>query len=376
MASSYDETLYAARLLIEAQTWPDRKRVVEERSNELFGEHIDQAFATILDQAHGCIDTIRAIEQMHTILDRCRSEGIDAAFEAFLPPTDSFTEMIEHIFEVVLSYVSAENWEERKHIVKSHSDILLSDVTGPTFDVLIDRYKEDEESLRLLEDCRALLKLCQKEGIDAAFTSFLVDLGQQIMAAVDAFVNTGTWRESKNIVETHRDKLLTDAADKVFADLIDQYREDTDAVKVLKDHRELLARCRRDGIEVAFAPYLSSRTQIQSPSRQVVEAVQAFVRAGTPIQQKQIVETRRDVLLTDEAEQVLTILIRRSANDPEASQLFRKHLNLLMHCRREGIDAAFANLLGYDHKIIDALLAFSRADTWEGRKDIDRKSVV
>lgn len=78
-------------------------------------------------------------------------------------------------------------------------------------------------------------------------------LDEQIVAAVLAFVNADTWHDSKRIVREHNDELLNDEADMVLAVLLYEYREDQDMVYTLEEHRALLARCRRVGIDGAFA---------------------------------------------------------------------------------------------------------------------------
>ena len=81
---------------------------------------------------------------------------------------------------------------------------------------------------------------------------------EQIDQAVQAFINAGDWAESKRIVEAQRDLLLTDVADWCFAALLKQYelKGDAETIRVLEEHRALLARCRREGIDAAFADRL------------------------------------------------------------------------------------------------------------------------
>ena len=55
----------------------------------------------------------------------------------------------------------------------------------------------------------------------------------QTVEAVLAFVNARTWEESKRIVETHVDLLLSDAADEVFGALLEQFQEDANAARLL-----------------------------------------------------------------------------------------------------------------------------------------------
>src|SRR5262245_15343776 len=79
---------------------------------------------------------------------------------------------------------------------------------------------------------------------------------EQLTEAVLAFINARTWTDRKQIVEARRDMLLTDAAEQLMAALLDQYRGDEEATEVLQACQVLLARCRHQGIDVAFADRL------------------------------------------------------------------------------------------------------------------------
>jgi hypothetical protein len=96
-----------------------------------------------------------------------------------------------------------------------------------------------------------------------------------------AFVNARTWAESKQIVETNRDALLTGAADEVFAGLLEQYKDNENATRQLEEHRALLLRCRRDGIDAAFTDLEARTNPPASVPQSLVEVVQAFVNADT-----------------------------------------------------------------------------------------------
>jgi CHAT domain-containing protein/tetratricopeptide (TPR) repeat protein len=95
---------------------------------------------------------------------------------------------------------------------------------------------------------------------------------EQIAQAVEAFMNAQTWEEGKRIIEVERDKLLTDAAEQLLGQLLEQYRNNVNATRILEDRLDLLARCRCDGIERAFAVaeelqmFLSEIDQLSSPS--------------------------------------------------------------------------------------------------------------
>lgn len=97
---------------------------------------------------------------------------------------------------------------------------------------------------------------------------------EQIIKAIVDFVSAQTWEESKRIVEVEYDKLLTNTSDLVLAYMLEQYEDDANANRVLAEHRDLLERCRRVGIEAAFADLvhadelqtlLSQIKQLRSP---------------------------------------------------------------------------------------------------------------
>ncbi|MEW5721343.1 MAG: CpXC domain-containing protein, partial [Chloroflexota bacterium] len=75
-----------------------------------------------------------------------------------------------------------------------------------------------------------------------------------LMRTLQEFIQADSWDESKKILETHP-ALLTDDADLLLAQMIDAAREqkDADAEKMFADHRDLLQRARRDGIDATFA---------------------------------------------------------------------------------------------------------------------------
>lgn len=79
---------------------------------------------------------------------------------------------------------------------------------------------------------------------------------EQITMAVESLLAAESWEEKKRLVETQLDLLLTKAADQLFASLLEQKQGDADATRILEEHRDLLARCRDEGIELAFAGFL------------------------------------------------------------------------------------------------------------------------
>lgn len=80
---------------------------------------------------------------------------------------------------------------------------------------------------------------------------------QAVLDALEDFVAAESWADAKHVVETHREELLTDAADDVLVTLLARYK-DAEVVRVLSQHREVLMRCRVAGIDMAFAELVAA----------------------------------------------------------------------------------------------------------------------
>src|SRR5947207_1819107 len=93
------------------------------------------------------------------------------------------------------------------------------------------------------------------------------------------------------------------------------------------------------------------------PDKTTLEAVEALVNAQTWSERRQIVEAKHDILLTDDAEQVLNDMLQLVNDDENATQMLEEYRNLLVSCRQVGIESAFAEHLLLED--IHALLAES-----------------
>jgi tetratricopeptide (TPR) repeat protein len=86
-----------------------------------------------------------------------------------------------------------------------------------------------------------------------------------------AFLNTHDLAQMRQLLEAYP-ALLTDAVEPVFAVLLQQYADDTAAVKTLRDRQTLLQTCREQGMEPVFA----SLTQVSGSLAQVQRFEQAL----------------------------------------------------------------------------------------------------
>ncbi len=207
---------------------------------------------------------------------------------------------------------------------------------------------------------------------------------QAVLDALEDFVAAESWADAKRVVETHREELLTDAADDVLVTLMARYK-DADVVRVLFQHRQVLMRCRIAGIDVAFAelttaddacppgvdpalwqrvlqidsftalmdflaahpdliPYVQRRvTQIfDEDSIMVLDGLLALLGAATWSAAREIIDAV-PALLSLEADiwlmQYAEFLTRQG--DDEAVAVVTMRRWLLARCRMLGVDTAF-----------------------------------
>ena len=107
---------------------------------------------------------------------------------------------------------------------------------------------------------------------------------QELLQTIFALIQTRTLDESRRVVETHSE-LLTDEAGNLMEQLAEA-QEDSNARRVVEEHRALLRRCREVGMEAAFAKKTGPAGSIPIPPefqadlRQAREALQRYLRTG------------------------------------------------------------------------------------------------
>jgi tetratricopeptide (TPR) repeat protein len=97
------------------------------------------------------------------------------------------------------------------------------------------------------------------------------ELDSRLANLLVAFLNTHDLAQMRQLLEAYP-ALLTDAVEPVFAVLLQQYADDTAAVKTLRDRQTLLQTCREQGMEPVFA----SLTQVSGSLAQVQRFEQAL----------------------------------------------------------------------------------------------------
>jgi hypothetical protein len=82
----------------------------------------------------------------------------------------------EKVLEALDELVKTRTWLERRQVIESYSDALLTDAADAVLAALLKGYEEDEEATRQLRLYRDLLRRSRRHGIRAAFRKLLVPL--------------------------------------------------------------------------------------------------------------------------------------------------------------------------------------------------------
>jgi hypothetical protein len=209
----------------------------------------------------------------------------------------------------------------------------------------------------------------------------LTEISQALLEALDAFTSAASWRQAKHVVEMHPE-LLSEKVDALLHALIKR-QKDRRIVRALRAHREMLARCRAEGIEAAFADYVADEAQdwlvAPDPDRAsdadtydvltsliaehpevlpvlrhrlrevldpqemaLINAIEAFLTADTWHQAKQRVRAHPELLTLDADIWLMQYgAFIEARGDVEVAGLLADRRWLLARCRAVGIDRAF-----------------------------------
>lgn len=214
---------------------------------------------------------------------------------------------------------------------------------------------------------------------------------KHLVRIVFALFNAPTWEVRKQIVQSYPDLLLSKVADQVLLRMRVHYRQNPEVCQQITALRQILARCRTEGIESAFAHHPDSptlpdivvgpraqlhRVQSQDELRAVLEKnpellpaltqetrqvldrnprmlallqfarpeffehLYEFISAASWAESQSCLEKYPD-LLTEEAEYAMEWFIQQQ-KDSKAIQVLTEYRRLLRSCRQLGIQQAFA----------------------------------
>jgi CHAT domain-containing protein/tetratricopeptide (TPR) repeat protein len=310
-APNPERLLALLQQFINAPSWDASRRIVEQHP-ELLTEEADALLARVLEAYRNDPRAQRLLNEHRDLLRRCREDGIEAAFagretgdadpEAALraileqaesdPEARAALEALQHqaaqhpLMQAIEALIEADSPAEVLDAMQAHP-ILLSDEADAGLRQFIENAEQMgraglahhvEERYQLLQQLReqggdpqqmaALAEVSSPEELEALVAEHpaLADVLVQGVGTLSdheedprvetiyAFINADTWLDTMRVVQAHPE-LLSDETDELFALMLTQAEAAADArtARILREHHELLRRCREVGAEVAFA---------------------------------------------------------------------------------------------------------------------------
>ena len=234
--------------------------------------------------------------------------------------------------DALLEFANEHDWSKRKQIVERHHDLLLSDNAASMLNAAIANNAQRPGIREALEVCRTVLADCRAIGVDAAF---VLSIGPSagLMEALQDLLGADSPEAAYHTTVQQKDLLLTDEADWVLVALAHESPQEALLVERIAHRRELLARCRNEGIEPAFADMLGED--------RTTPALQALLQAiSSQKKSEEVLSEYQDVLLTDQAIQQIGELATNPNLPPDAHRAVDAIRSLLTIARTDGISTA------------------------------------
>jgi hypothetical protein len=150
------------------------------------------------------------------------------------------------------------------------------------------------------------------------------------------FCKAESWREARDILETHQDVLLTDEADVMMESLMVEADGNVHAYNIISVHHDVLKHARAQGIDAAFADLHDP-----SPLQRTADAVLAFLNARQPDRKQQLVEEHQALLFSADAAKVFADLIQKY---PHKKAELETNQAVLLRCQQIGVAETFREI--------------------------------
>ncbi|MDQ1376759.1 MAG: hypothetical protein QOE15_932 [Acidimicrobiaceae bacterium] len=148
--------------------------------------------------------------------------------------------------QLVIAWVTSENWGESRKFLSEHADELLTENAEIAIEELIEG-NPDQEVLGLHQE---LLEAARVGGIDTAYDAIDESIRRFALAErLVAWVATQSWDEARALFDQHAEEFGTDEAESVLDELVDDNPGQPD----LLAHQGLLSLIRLDGADFAFS---------------------------------------------------------------------------------------------------------------------------
>lgn len=303
----------ALEAFVRAKTWTESKRIVEAQSDLLLTDEAEFVLGVLLERYADDQKAVRLFQKHGELLQRCRAEGIEAAFAKrvrFATTPDIPPALMARLgavrSEAELEQLLREHpellpvWAQVQNAVEEDPQLRLAplmqaltecdsrtavltlvaqhpDLLSDEMDALVQQFiahqraqgdAEGDGMAQHVEQHHAILRqlrqVVRETGMSAQAVVQAVrrvpkrppdGLPQAtLQQSIQRFVTSSNWLEARSYVEAHPE-LLSDKADRMLADMISevQTRGEERLVRHLQEHRTRLARTRQEGLD-AIAP--------------------------------------------------------------------------------------------------------------------------
>lgn len=334
---------------MQAATWSASREFLEAHQAELLSDEAERVLQRMVDEDQSRDELPQYLE----ILRRARRDGIGVAYARI----EASQEVGEMLLNTMLAGLPAQEQEQRLKQMLSQAPLELRDQ--------VRRRLGEVRQLRRDDDV--------------------------LVERLNAWIETRTWRASREFIETYQDELLTDNAERALQRMVDEHPTQ----RKYPQHLEILRRARRESIAAAYAQIDSTsdslaetvatalagaliaalidalpanmineenerqleeliaeappplraplqrkleevRQRRQNPT--LVDRLNAWIGTRTWSDSRAYLERHQDELLSDDAERAL----QRMIDEHPTLSKYPQHLELLRRARREGIAAAYA----------------------------------
>lgn len=241
-------------------------------------------------------------------------------------------EISTSLMDAIVALVNEPDWSKRKQIVERHRDLLLGAEAANLLEAAVVNNAARPQVQKRFRLCQSTLADCRAMGIDAAFV-LAIGPTPGLENALKDLLCAGSVAAAHETTIRQQALLLTDEADWVLAAFSHESPDEALLVERIAHRRELLARCRQEGIELAFEDMLRDE--------RLSDALQVLGRDIDSREKVQIVlEQHQDILLTDQALDRIRELTSDPGLTPEVERVLDALSRLLSIARTDGVATA------------------------------------
>lgn len=230
------------------------------------------------------------------------------------------------LYTELTAFVDASDDEQALEHLKTHRQTLMSSDAVDAFPAMLEAETNPERRNRI-QGRQAILHAAI--AFHQKFQKTLQELGDSFLT----WVQTPDWDFSEAYLQDHADSLLTNQGDLALRYLCEAHPDSA----TFSEHLLLFQRCRKVGIEAAYAELRRSRLETADTLPQRLRAVFAFVQAESDAAARALLAAEAEVLLAPDIEQMLEgLLLTAQQEDDEQLRTLVEGRLVMWHAVRQG----------------------------------------